>query len=144
MPLPEPEPGLVIPYAYLWWDQARAGEESGWKIRPCAIVIMQRRLANALLKVSVSPISHAVPRDPRFALEIPARIKRSLGLDDERSWVVLNEFNQFIWPGVDQARVPGRPGDFAYGVLPPTFFNEVLSRLRDIVKAGHARVTDRD
>ncbi len=38
MPLPEPRPGLVISYSYLWRDQNEAGETEGRKDRPCAII----------------------------------------------------------------------------------------------------------
>jgi hypothetical protein len=33
MPIPNPEPGLVISYAYLWHDEHHAGREEG-KDRP--------------------------------------------------------------------------------------------------------------
>ena len=36
---PEPEPGLVIRYSYLWDREARAGREEGVKDRPCAVVM---------------------------------------------------------------------------------------------------------
>ena len=32
-------------------------------------------------------------------MEIPLATKARLGLDDARSWIVLNEANRFIWPG---------------------------------------------
>jgi hypothetical protein len=66
--------------------------------------------------VIVLPISHTPPADANFAVEIPALVKRRLGLDDQRSWVVLTEANRFIWPGPDLR--PSRPGDsssVAYG-----------------------------
>ena len=40
MPLPEPVPGLVIRYSYLWADEHERGQEEGVKDRPCAIVLM--------------------------------------------------------------------------------------------------------
>jgi hypothetical protein len=39
MPLPTPEPGLVVGYAYLWQDEFDRGQEEGTKDRPCAIVL---------------------------------------------------------------------------------------------------------
>jgi len=38
VPLPAPELGLVISYAYLWSSEADAGREEGGKDRPCAVV----------------------------------------------------------------------------------------------------------
>jgi len=39
MPLPEPEPGLVISYSYLWHYERAAGVEEGRKDRPCVILV---------------------------------------------------------------------------------------------------------
>jgi len=39
MALPVPQPGQVIRYAYLWWNEARIGREDGTKDRPCGIVL---------------------------------------------------------------------------------------------------------
>jgi hypothetical protein len=39
MPLPAPQRGLVISYAYLWHHEHRAGLEEGRKDRPCVIVL---------------------------------------------------------------------------------------------------------
>lgn len=39
MPWPEPEPGLVIRYAYLWRREQETGREKGTKDRPCAVVL---------------------------------------------------------------------------------------------------------
>ena len=43
----------------------------------------------------------AAPGDPATAVEIPMPIKRHLGLDDDRSWIVVDEGNEFLWPGYD-------------------------------------------
>lgn len=39
MPLPRPEPGLVVSYAYLWRHEHNRGLEEGLKVRPCAVVL---------------------------------------------------------------------------------------------------------
>src|SRR5689334_4007413 len=36
---PEPEVGLVISYAYLWFEEAERGQVEGRKDRPCAIIV---------------------------------------------------------------------------------------------------------
>ncbi len=46
MPIPNPEPGLVISYAYLWHDEHRAGREEGQKDRPSVIVLAVEREAD--------------------------------------------------------------------------------------------------
>ena len=39
MPIPSPEPGLVISYAYLWHYEHQAGREEGQKDCPSVIVL---------------------------------------------------------------------------------------------------------
>ena len=127
MSLPDPEPGLVIRYSYLWLSDHRRGLEEGDKDRPCAIVLVTRRDggdANTL----VVPVTHHHPEDIDAAVEIPAAVKRHLGLDAERSWIVVSEGNLFIWPGPDLRRVGNRQGTFTYGFLPPRLFAEVKRR----------------
>jgi hypothetical protein len=105
--LPAPKPGLVIRYAYLWESEARKGREEGAKDRPCAIVLVVLRDSDHPI-VRVLPVTHSPPSHAADALEIPATTKQRLGLDGERSWVVLTEANDFIWPGPDLRPVPGR------------------------------------
>ncbi|MGA3309891.1 MAG: hypothetical protein ABSD08_14940 [Xanthobacteraceae bacterium] len=95
MSLPVPRPGLVIRYAYLWESEAREGREEGIKDRPCAIVLVVLREGEHPI-VRVLPISHTPPGDAADAVEIPTPTKERLGLDSERSWVVLTEANDFI------------------------------------------------
>jgi hypothetical protein len=121
---PTPEPGLVIRYSYLWLREHRQGREEGSKDRPCAIVL---RADDD--QVVVLAITHSPPDDPTSALELPAAIKRHLGLDTDRSWVVLSESNVFAWPGPDLRPTSGRPdASVGYGFLPPRFFAEIQRR----------------
>lgn len=126
MTLPKPEIGLVVHYSYLWAGEHAAGAEEGSKNRPCAIVAAARTVEDKIV-VTVFPITHSPPFDARDAVELPAALKRHLGLDDERSWVVVSEFNRFVWPGVDLQPRPGvTPRRFAYGVLPGKFMARVI------------------
>ena len=75
--------------------------------------------------VSVVPITHSPPADPADAIPMPLGLKRHLGFDDEPSWIVVTELNDFVWPGPDLRPVPGKEGRFDYGVLPPAFFRKV-------------------
>jgi hypothetical protein len=100
MPVPEPQRGLVISYAYLWHHEHRAGLEEGRKDRPCVIVLSADR-AEYGVAVTIVPITHTAPSKPASALEIPAAVKRHLGLDADRSWVILDEGTRFVWPGYD-------------------------------------------
>jgi hypothetical protein len=41
--------------------------------------------------VTVVPITHSPHRNSDALIEIPAAIKRHLGLDDQPSWIVLDD-----------------------------------------------------
>ena len=98
---PNPGPGLVVAYSYLWSSEAKRGQVEGRKDRPCAIVLALTDPARSERRprVIVVPITHIRPRDPTVAVEIPARVKAHLGLDGEQSWIMVDEFNVFVWPG---------------------------------------------
>jgi hypothetical protein len=140
MPLPTPVPGLVICYSYLWYREHQAGHEEGVKDRPCAIIAAIRDEGHGTTRVLVLPVTHAPPSNPNHAVEIPALIKRQLKLDDVPSWVVLTEWNEFVWPGPDLRRLTGVDNaSFAYGILPRKFFNTIRDRFLAIVSDRAAR-----
>lgn len=140
-PLPEPVPGLVIGYAYLWRDEAARGQTEGRKDRPCVIVLSVRTVAGETV-VTVAPITHTPPKRPELGIEIPAETKRRLRLDEQPSWVIATELNQFIWPGVDLR--PNAQGEFSYGLLPAGLYRIVRDRILDFARAGRARMTPRE
>ena len=88
-------------------------------------------------------VSESVAPEKKCGLEarapedrtVPAPVKRHLGLDDQRSWIVVAEGNEFIWPGYDLRKVP-RTDCYAYGFLPPRFFNQVLEALLALHPTG--------
>jgi hypothetical protein len=63
-------------------------------------------------------------------------VKRHLGLDDEKSWVILDEVNEFEWPGFDLRPMPKNPGRYNYGFLPPRLFAQLMTKLRAAWRAG--------
>jgi len=140
---PDPRPGLVIRYSYLWRREQVAGREEGVKDRPCAIVLAIDG-EDGDKTVYVLPITHAPPDDPADGVELPRTTKARLGLDSERSWVVVSEGNSFIWPGPDLRARPGQgPESSVYGMLSPTFFNIVKQRFVNSVRARRAGVVRR-
>lgn len=141
MQLPDPLPGLVIRYAYLWSDEQRRGRDEAIEDRPCAVVLRTND-AGGEPRVVVLPITHAPPRDPSPAAEIPGAVKRRLGLDADRSWIVVSEANSFRWPGPDLR--PSPTGEVAYGFLPRALFYEVRLRLIAALEARLARQVRRD
>lgn len=143
MPIPNPEPGLVISYAYLWHSEHQAGQEEGSKDRPSVIVLAVQREADGTTIVTVLPITHSAPADPASAIEIPPPVKRHLRLDDARSWVVVAEGNEFLWPGYDLRKLP-HSDRYDYGFLPPRFFNQVLEAFVACHQLGKHRIASRE
>jgi hypothetical protein len=90
-------------------------------------------------QVLVVPVTHSPPEDLTVALELPPAVKQHLGLDAERSWVVLSESNLFDWPGPDLRRVGDRDdSSVAYGLLPPRLFAEVRRRFLALEAAARS------
>ena len=129
--LPDPVPGLVIRYGFLWSHEADAGAEEAAKDRPCAIVVSVRRTAGSDPKVLVVPITHRPPADPADSLPIPASVARSLGLDGAPHWLRVDELNSFTWPGFDLRPIPGQGRRVAYGMLPRDLFEDLRRLLLD-------------
>jgi hypothetical protein len=126
----------------LWRREHQAGQEEGRKDRPSVIVLAVERQPDDAILVTVLPITHSAPVDPAAAIEIPAPIKRHLGLDDARSWIIVEEGNEFDWPGYDLRKIPG--GDrYDYGLLPPRFFARVLVAFVAWHRVNKGRVSPR-
>jgi hypothetical protein len=142
MPIPTPEPGLVISYAYVWDYEAQDGQEEGRKDRPCVIALAVERQPGGETLVTVLPITHRPPDIAAEAVEIPRAVKQQLGLDDDRSWVVVSEGDQFIWPGYDLRKVH-RSDQYEYGYLPPRFFKDILAAFRAWHRAHRVTLTPR-
>lgn len=143
MPLPKPEPGLVVAYDYLWRHEDRRGREGGTKTRPCAIVLSVVNESGDTI-VTVAPITHTPPSDPGIAVALPKRIKRHLGLDDQASWIMADEVNRFVWPGPDLRPVSSRSKSrFEYGFLPVDIFDQLRRRIIALYKARRLRVVVR-
>ena len=143
MPLAAPAAGLVISYAYLWREQHRAGGAEGRKDRPCAIVLATADEDGDVL-VYVAPMTH-VPVAAGAGVEVPASVKRRLGLDTARSWIVTDELNRFIWPGFDLRPISrSRRDQFAFGFLPVEGFNLVTASILGNRRARRLSVVGRE
>jgi hypothetical protein len=135
--LSEPPPaGTVFRYAYLWADERDRGQEEGTKLRPSlvvAVVLSQSRV------IAVA-ITHSPPDSKTDAVALPDAVKRSLGLDDRPSWIVVTEANVFNWPGPDLWNIEGtNPPTSIYGRIPPKLLQTVAQRLLDNDKRSRMR-----
>ncbi len=139
---PPPQVGLVIRYDFLWSHERDRGRDAGAKERPCVIVTAVVRADGGETHVLVAPITHAAPRDGDVAIEIPARVSRHLGLDDDRSFIIADEANTVSWddPGI----VPAVPGErWAYGRLPQGLYLVVRDVMLGLIKARKLKTANR-
>ena len=110
----------------------------------CAIVMVVQESEGKAPVVTVIPITHSPHPNPDAAMEIPPAIKRYLGLDDQPSWIVLDDFNVFTWPGYDLRSVPGQKDRYHYGLLPPRLFESIVRKFSELRRQGEATRTSRD
>jgi hypothetical protein len=132
MALPEPKPGLVVRYDYLWTHEATAGHDQG-NDRPTCILAATDSLMRPR-HVVLLPITHTPPVGDTVGIEIPARVKRAIGLDDAPSWVIVSEHNIDEWPNAGLSPVPGKPDVFAYGFIPPGLFKQIKSGFLELAR----------
>lgn len=123
---PQPVPGLVIRYAYLWKREADKGYIEGQKDRPCVVVLCIEDIDGEKV-VTVAPITHSQPENGAAAIELTPATRRRLGLDGDKNWIVATEVNSFAWPGPDLAPTPS--GEYAYGLLPAVVFQALKELL---------------
>lgn len=144
MPLPEPKPGLVIQYSYLWHSESKEGHESGVKDRPCVILSAFLR-KNGKLRVVVIPVTTSKPTDAKFsAVEVPDGTKKRLGLRNDPMWFVCDDANEFDWAGPDLAMIPGRkPKRCDYGFLGQPLFDAIKNKFLFIAEGKKLKVAHR-
>lgn len=132
MSLPEPKPGLVVRYDYLWSHEAVRGQDQG-KDRPACLVAASDSAVRPRYVVLL-PITHTPPTGGAVGVEIPAKVKQAIGLDDAPSWVIVSEHNIDEWPNAGLSPVPGETGVFAYGFIPPGLFARIKAIFLELAR----------
>lgn len=132
MALPDPKPGLIVRYDYLWSREAAAGRDQG-KDRPTCLVAASDSLARPRYVVLL-PITHSTPDAGTIGIEIPAKVKRAIGLDDAPSRVIISEYNVDEWPNAGLSPIPGKPGSFSYGFIPPRLFAQIKAKFLELAR----------
>lgn len=89
------------------------------------------------------PITHSPPTADTAGVEIPTKVKQALGLDDAPSWVVVSEYNVDEWPNAGLSPLPGRPGVFSYGFIPPGLFAQIKARFLELARQNKGRAVRR-
>lgn len=137
MALPEPEPGLVIRYDFVWSHDQAKGVEQG-KDRPACLVAASDSSVSPRFVV-ILPITHTPPGKDVVGIEIPLKVKQALGLDDLPSWIIVSEYNVDEWPNGGLSPVPGRSDIFSYGFIPPRLFAQVKNMFAEVRSAKRAK-----
>ncbi len=141
MALPDPQPGLVIRYDYLWSRQAEAGQDQG-KDRPTCLVAATDSLTRPRYVVLL-PVTHTPPSGDTIGIEIPTRVKHAKGLEDEPRWVIVSEHNIDAWPNDGLSSLPGKPGQFSYGFIPPDLFAKIKTAFLGLAKSNRSAAVRR-
>lgn len=128
--------GLVVKYGFLWDWEAKQKRDLG-KDRPACLIA---ELQNGL--VVLLPMTHSSPSVDDLAIEVPRRIKLTLGLDGERSWIISSQCNLDVWPSPQLGALPG--GGNAYGRLPEQFLRQVLELFGYAAQSKKLKITRRD
>jgi hypothetical protein len=132
--LPDPKPGLVIRYDYLWTREAAAGRQQG-KDRPACLVAATDSAVTPRFVV-ILPITHTAPSGDTVGIEIPAKVRQAIGLDDASSWVVVSDHNVDERPNAGLSPIPGRPSVFSYGFIPPGLFKQIKGKFLELSDGG--------
>lgn len=141
----DPEVGLVIRYDFLRKVEEGPADTSG-KDRPCAIILMSKPRADGSRLVAVCPVTHLPPDTANSGIEIPAKVARHLGLDDDRMWVKTDHLNQFEW---EAGRLPFGVsplpnGNWSYGFLPQALGKRMFNQVVENYRKGSTETVDRD
>jgi hypothetical protein len=139
--------GHIIAYEYLWRSKA-GSREDGEKVYPAAVVLARRDLGPTPVAY-VLGISHMPPDGSQRAIQVPRKLKRFLGLDDEPSWIYTDQVNVFVWPGPDLraadglSRSPAARGTCVVGALPGDWFRKVTRHLAESQRLGRVKTVKR-
>jgi uncharacterized protein YifN (PemK superfamily) len=142
MKKPAPEVGLVIRYDYLWHDEAMKGREEGAKDRPCAVIQRVEKTETGGHTVLVAPITHTPPSGQNEGVEIPHRVTKHLGLDDQPQWIKTTEVNRVSWD--DAGITPATKKQWAYGRLPKGLYDQAKKSIQQNARVRKAQIVKRE
>ncbi len=80
--------------------------------------------------VRVAPVTHSRPDNPATAFELPL--------------AVIDEVNEFTWPGFDLRPLPRLRDIYGYGLLPPRLFHALVAKLAEVWAEGQGKGIPRD
>jgi hypothetical protein len=101
----EPPIGNLVAYEYLWLSQENTRHD-GAKAYPVALISAKKIIASVTLAYAVG-MSHKPPHASEKAIEVPKKLKRHLGLDEDRSWIYTGPAQRIhlAWSGSQTSRM---------------------------------------
>ena len=145
--VPDPVPGLIFRYGYLWLEEFRKQRTDPAKDRPACIAMQVVGSQNPNLPVAGSaalapgdviifPITIQPPRFGDIAIELSADEKRLCRLDPASpSWLIVSEFNADSWPNPDLSLIPGT-NEIAYGLASPGLMKRIARKFAEARQRG--------
>jgi len=83
----------------------------------------------------LAPITHRKPDDTFTAVEISAADALALRLDNQTSWIIVDDINYFTWMGPD-VELDQSSGTYEVGFLAPDLFLRVTERFKELRRHG--------
>lgn len=138
MPVPiKLYPGLVIRYDFDFGPDGRG--RPMLKERPAAIVVATGQGDDD--RVILAPITHTKPSDGQPNIPMPDAVKKRLGLDDEPSWIKLDELNDTSVENLAYDMSKTKAGKWEYGALPTPMWDRMQ---RTIAQTNELTIRTRD
>jgi hypothetical protein len=144
----EPPIGNLVAYEYLWLSQENKRND-GAKVYPVALIFAKKIIASVTLAYAVG-MSHKPPYASQKAIEVPKKLKRHLGLDEDRSWICTDQLNEFTWSGPDLrpaewlSKLPSARNSCIIGALPNNWFALVKQDVIENLKLKRATIIHRN
>ena len=132
----DPQVGDMLRYDYLWSHEHKKGHVDGLKEgRACFVVVATKPQDDGSRFIALAGVSHRPPSPEDRAIDIPMKVGKHLGLDDERSWIKTAEINEIVCQGnripVGLQPVRQSTNQFIHGKLPRVMREELVARVNE-------------
>lgn len=131
----DPQVGDMVYYDFLWDHEHQKGYVHGLKDRACFVVVATKAKDDGSRRLILAGVSHRPPTPEDKAVNIPVKVGKYLGLDDQRSWIKTNNVNVVNCP---KDRVPvgflpvkDQQSEFIHGKLPRVMREELVGRVAE-------------
>ncbi|MDE0345453.1 MAG: hypothetical protein OXI66_06670 [Boseongicola sp.] len=117
--------------------EAAAGRDQGKTGPTCLIAATDQAVRPG--HVVLPPVTDTTPGGDLADINVPMRVGRALGLDDTPGWAVLSEHNVVEWPNAGHSTLPGQPGTYSYGIIPPALFSRINAYFLGLGRSKESR-----